>query len=101
MRSFRARRSRSMGGRGCAPARRRGTVLLAVGVFVLIARARADVGSTGRWLKVGADERPAIVYAPQLEAEKRKPVIVMLHGMCDTPENECNAFHPAATSAGF
>jgi predicted esterase len=28
-------------------------------------------------------------------------VIVMLHGMCDTPENECNAFHPAATSEGF
>jgi predicted esterase len=90
-----------MTGRGCAPARRMGRVLFAVGAFALIARARADANPAGRWLRVGAEERPAIVYAPLLEADAKKPVIVMLHGMCDTPENECNAFHPAATDAGF
>jgi predicted esterase len=78
-----------------------GIVLLALGAFALIARAQADARPSGQWLKVGADERPAIVYAPELEAEAKKPVIVMLHGMCDTPENECNAFHPAVANVGF
>src|SRR4051812_5245299 len=99
-----------MGGRGCAPSRRIGGTVFVLGVLATIAAARADTNQAGRWLKVGSDERPAIVYAPPSEIETRpepesptsstiaqagKPVIVMLHGMCDTPENECNAFHPA------
>jgi predicted esterase len=97
-------------GRGWAPARRMGWILFAAGGLALAARARADASPAGRWLKVGTDERPAIVYAPALDADdpttlgrprRGMPVITMLHGMCDTPENECNAFHPAATSEGF
>jgi predicted esterase len=78
-----------------------GWSLFATGGLALAARARADTSSAGRWLKVGTEERPAIVYAPALEADDKKPVITMLHGMCDTPENECERFHPAATNAGF
>jgi len=94
-----------------------GRVVFALGALTLVARAKADAHQAGRWLKVGSDERPAIVYAPAPETETKpgpesptpsttspptgKPVIVMLHGMCDTPENECNAFHPAAANVGF
>ncbi|HKQ70690.1 MAG TPA: hypothetical protein VJT73_15195 [Polyangiaceae bacterium] len=56
---------------------------------------------SARWLRVGPEERPVLVYAPALANGERKPVIAMLHGMCDTPENECSAFQSAATSAGF
>jgi predicted esterase len=71
-----------------------------VGLLALTAHAAADTRA-GKWLRAGADERPVIVYAPSLEPDTKRPVIVMLHGMCDTPENECNSFHPAATSEGF
>src|SRR4051794_18539681 len=106
-----------MGGRVGTPARRIGKVVFAAVALTLVARANADANQVGRWMKVGSDERPAIVYAPAIETETKsapesptpsssappagKPVIMMLHGMCDTPENECNAFHPAATSSGF
>ncbi len=104
-----------MGGPRGASIRRMGTVLLSLGASALITRVQAEPHAFGRWMKVGADERPAIVYAPSVEASTTippsapssvlpaagRPVIVMLHGMCDTPDNECNAFYPAATGAGF
>jgi predicted esterase len=48
------------------------------------------------------DGRAVFIYPAARQPEARpSPVIVMLHGMCDTPENECSRFHGAASAAGF
>jgi predicted esterase len=46
------------------------------------------------WLNTGGGGR-ALVYPP-LHAGKQ-PLAVMLHGMCDVPQNECPWFAPAVT----
>lgn len=46
------------------------------------------------WLNTGGGGR-ALVYPP-LHAGKQ-PIAVMLHGMCDVPQNECPWFAPAVT----
>jgi predicted esterase len=43
---------------------------------------------------------PEIVYAP-LKTTGKLPVTVFLHGMCDTPENECPYFEAAVTRHGW
>jgi predicted esterase len=52
-----------------------------------------------RWMPV--DGHPVLVYSPESASvvPQARRVIVMLHGMCDTPENECSRFH--AASSGF
>ena len=62
--------------------------------------ARADVGgeaTAGEPAVVTAPRAAShtIVYAPRGEdgeASSARPIAVMLHGMCDTPENECPYF---------
>jgi predicted esterase len=51
-----------------------------------------------RWL--GSGVHPAIAYPPARSASTR-PVTLMLHGMCDRPENECSWISGAATERGF
>lgn len=49
------------------------------------------------WLRSDdAAKAPMLAYPPR-EAGK-KPLVVMLHGMCDAPDNECPAFAGSATS---
>jgi predicted esterase len=56
---------------------------------------------TGYWLKVGEDDHPVVVFTPALDPVDSKPVIVLLHGMCDAPENECPPIRAGVTHTGF
>jgi predicted esterase len=63
--------------------------------------ARASRPPNAHWLKVGDDEHPVAVFAPELAADDSKPVTIFLHGMCDVPENECSPIRPSVTRTGF
>ena len=59
----------------------------------------AGVGHLERspvWLRSSEKERPPVLVYPSTTAGKQ-PLVVMLHGMCDVPENECPSFAGAAT----
>lgn len=43
------------------------------------------------------DGAPALFAVPRSASEAKRPFVVMLHGMCDTPENECPFFLGDAT----
>ena len=45
-------------------------------------------------------KRPAVYYSSQRDEAKR-PLIVMLHGMCALPEYECPVFRTGATRDGW
>ncbi|RYE88913.1 MAG: hypothetical protein EOO75_12695, partial [Myxococcales bacterium] len=48
------------------------------------------------WLRSDSPEQPPILAFPAA-SEGKKPVVMMLHGMCDAPENECPSFAGAST----
>jgi predicted esterase len=45
--------------------------------------------------------QPVALFAPELGPLDTRPVIVFLHGMCDTPENECGMLHAGVERTGF
>src|SRR5262249_44377836 len=45
----------------------------------------APIPPSSRWLQIGPEQHHAILFRPTLERDKPRPVVVMLHGMCDTP----------------
>lgn len=47
-----------------------------------------------------ANDAPLLVYPPE-EATKPAPLVVLLHGMCGHPENECPWFAGAPTSSRY
>jgi len=48
------------------------------------------------WLEETPQE-PGVLAFPPREASGRKPMVVMLHGMCDPPERECPYFANTVT----
>ncbi|MCC6645629.1 MAG: hypothetical protein IT374_08670 [Polyangiaceae bacterium] len=52
-------------------------------------------------LQLGERGVPAVVVPPLVPQAGPAPMVLMLHGMCDTPENECPAFGGSATAGRF
>jgi predicted esterase len=63
---------------------------------LLVSTLRAD-GQPLLWLPA---DGPAPVLAYPARLVGTVPAVVFLHGMCDTPENECRWLHRAATDVG-
>jgi len=98
-----------MGHRVSRPSGRAGIVmrLLAGAVaslaLLLATSARSDVPAPSTqpvWLPETDTDPAVLVYPPKREGERR-PLVVMLHGMCDTPENECPFFSNTVTQFGW
>ncbi len=49
---------------------------------------------------VAEDQIEVLVYPPR-DTSRPRPILVMLHGMCDEPEHECPYFAAAATRHGW
>lgn len=54
---------------------------------------------TALWLQT-AGQSPILAYPPSREAG-RAPLMLMLHGMCDAPQNECPSFAVPATAGAW
>jgi predicted esterase len=67
------------------------------GVFACLSPALAAGPAQPERLDFGA-KRPALYYAPP-ESDEKRPLIVMLHGMCALPEYECPVFQPGTGSS--
>ncbi len=52
------------------------------------------------WLPETDTDPAVIVYPPRREGERR-PLVMMLHGMCDPPERECPFFSNTVTQFGW
>lgn len=63
---------------------------------ILSCASLAIAASEPRRLEFGG-KRPAVYYSSQRD-DGRRPMIVMLHGMCALPEYECPAFRAGATA---
>jgi pimeloyl-ACP methyl ester carboxylesterase len=66
-----------------------------IGALVSIASVAGAAPDPGR-LDFGA-KRPAVYY-PSQRSQGKRPVIVMLHGMCALPEYECPVFRAGTTA---
>ena len=66
-----------------------------------IARASSETGFPREpvWIR-GQDDIEVLVYPPR-SRKGPQPIVVMLHGMCDEPENECPHFAESATKRGW
>jgi predicted esterase len=51
--------------------------------------------------RAGADQAPAVVYAPQRDLGTQQPVTVLLHGLCGDPGRACAPFVDASTARGW
>ena len=52
-------------------------------------------------LTVGEQGTTALVVPPSKASTEKAPMVLMLHGMCDVPENECPSFAGSATAGSF
>ena len=100
-----------MGHRVSRPSGRAGIVMrLLAGVvaslaLLLATSARGDEPSPSAepsplWLPE-TDADPAVLVYPPKRGGERRPLVVMLHGMCDPPENECPFFSNTVTQFGW
>jgi predicted esterase len=62
-----------------------------------VARAASVDVPSPRVLPATAETPAVVVYPPSGDASTPRPVTVMLHGMCDVPENECPWFANVVT----
>jgi predicted esterase len=91
--------------RGMFSGRRAWAAAVIVAALSVVARgaaAKALAGATGtEWIPATSDAPGVLVYPPDGDRSRPHPVTVMLHGMCDVPENECPYFSGVATKTSW
>jgi hypothetical protein len=53
------------------------------------------------WLRSESGAEPPVLVYPPVDGTKPAPLVVLLHGMCGHPENECPWFAGAPTSSRY